>query len=145
MHACSVMSDSFWPYRHVKTMTISWTPHEACQVPQSMGFYRQEYWSGLPCPPSSRRSSWPSDRTHISCITGGFFTEEPLGKPMYLSIYIWHIYVSYIYTYIFTNFRDIKKYWYIASKAQIKKYLSFKGMLLLLLSHFSHVQLCVTL
>ena len=22
-----------------------------CQVPQSMGFSRQKYWSGLPCPP----------------------------------------------------------------------------------------------
>ena len=27
----------------------AWT--EACQVPLSMGFSRQEYWSGLPCPP----------------------------------------------------------------------------------------------
>ena len=24
----------------------------ACQAPLSMGFSRQEYWSGLPCPPS---------------------------------------------------------------------------------------------
>ena len=24
----------------------------ACQVPLSMGFSKQEYWSGLPCPPS---------------------------------------------------------------------------------------------
>ena len=24
----------------------------ACQVPLSMGFYRQEYWSGFPVPPS---------------------------------------------------------------------------------------------
>ena len=23
----------------------------ACQAPLSMGFSRQEYWSGLPCPP----------------------------------------------------------------------------------------------
>ena len=23
----------------------------ACQVPPSMGFFRQEYWSGLSCPP----------------------------------------------------------------------------------------------
>ena len=26
---------------------------------------------------SSRGSSWPKDRTHISCIAGGFFTAEP--------------------------------------------------------------------
>ena len=23
----------------------------ACQAPLFMGFYRQEYWSGFPCPP----------------------------------------------------------------------------------------------
>ena len=26
----------------------------ACQVPLSMGFSRQEYWSGLPCPPPGK-------------------------------------------------------------------------------------------
>ena len=29
-------------------MTL-WTV--ACQAPLAMGFSRQEYWSGLPCPP----------------------------------------------------------------------------------------------
>ena len=29
----------------------------------------------------SRGSSWPRDRTCISCIAGGFFTAEPPGKP----------------------------------------------------------------
>jgi len=28
---------------------IPWTV--ACQGPLSMGFFRQEHWSGLPCPP----------------------------------------------------------------------------------------------
>ena len=31
--------------------------------------------------PSSRGSSRPSGRSHVSCIAGGFFTAEPLGKP----------------------------------------------------------------
>ena len=30
--------------------------------------------------PFSRRSSWPRDQTWVSCIAGGFFTAEPLGK-----------------------------------------------------------------
>ena len=30
------------------TLAIPWTV--ACQVPLSMGFSRQEYWSGLPFP-----------------------------------------------------------------------------------------------
>ena len=28
----------------------------------------------------SRGSSWPRDRTHISCVTGWFFTAAPLGN-----------------------------------------------------------------
>ena len=33
-------------------MSSSATPWTvACQAPLSMGFARQEYWSGLPCPP----------------------------------------------------------------------------------------------
>ena len=39
MLGCSVVSDSATP-RPV-----------AHQVPLSMGFSRQEYWNGLPCPP----------------------------------------------------------------------------------------------
>ena len=34
---------------HVWLFVTLWTI--ACQVPLSMGFSRQEYWSGLPCPP----------------------------------------------------------------------------------------------
>ena len=31
--------------------------------------------------PSSRESSWSRNWTSISCIAGGFYTAEPLGKP----------------------------------------------------------------
>ena len=34
--------------------------------------------------PSSRRSSRPRDQTHVFCITGGFFTAEPEGMPLYI-------------------------------------------------------------
>ena len=34
----------------VSNSATLWTV--ACQAPQSMGFFRQEYWRGLPCPPS---------------------------------------------------------------------------------------------
>ena len=49
------MSDSF---------AAPWTM--AHQASLSMGFSRQEYWSGLPA--SSRGSSPPRDRTHLSYI-----------------------------------------------------------------------------
>ena len=32
------------------TFVTPWTV--ACQAPLSMGFSRQEYWNGLPCPPA---------------------------------------------------------------------------------------------
>ena len=34
---------------HVQLFVTPWTV--ARQVPLSVGFSRQEYWSGLPCPP----------------------------------------------------------------------------------------------
>ena len=45
----------------------------AHQAPLSMGFSRQEYWSGQPFL-SPGESSQPRDRTWISCISGRFFT-----------------------------------------------------------------------
>ena len=57
---------------------ILWTI--ACQAPLSLGFSRQEYWSGL-LVPSSKGSSWPRDRTSISYISGRFFMAETPEKP----------------------------------------------------------------
>ena len=34
-------------FSHVQLFATLWTV--ACQAPLSMGFSRQEYWSGLPC------------------------------------------------------------------------------------------------
>ena len=53
------------------TLWTLWTV--SSQAPLSMGFPRQEYWSGQPFP-SSRESSWPRDWTWISHIAGRFFT-----------------------------------------------------------------------
>ena len=64
----SVMSDSATP----------WTV--ASQAPLSMGFSRQEYWSGLPCPPLG-------DLTDPGIILGSLALQadsllsEPPGKP----------------------------------------------------------------
>ena len=35
-------------FSHVRLFATPWTV--ACQAPPSMGFFRQEYWSGLPFP-----------------------------------------------------------------------------------------------
>ena len=56
----------------------------AHQAPLSMGFSRQEYWSGLPFPP-------PGDLPHpgiklaspeVPALAGKFFTTEPPGNPL---------------------------------------------------------------
>ena len=54
MLSCSVMSDC---------VTL-WTV--ACQVPLSVGFFRQEYYSGLLCPPPG--DLLVRDQTLVSCI-----------------------------------------------------------------------------
>ena len=56
----------------------------ARQVPLSMGFSRQEYWSRLPFPsPGDLRD--PGDQTRVYCVAGRFFTAEPPGKPKFHS------------------------------------------------------------
>ena len=49
------------------------------QAPLSMGFARQEYWSGWPFS-SPGELPQPRDQTQVSCTASGFFTEPP-GKP----------------------------------------------------------------
>ena len=57
----------------VRLLVTPWTT--AYQAPPSMGFSRQEYWSGQwVAIPFFKESSWPSDWTHFSHIAGKFFT-----------------------------------------------------------------------
>ena len=66
------MSDSATP----------WTV--AHQDPLSMGFSRQEYWSGLPFP-SPENLPNPRIESASPALADGFFTTEPPGKPGNLS------------------------------------------------------------
>ena len=53
----------------------------ALQAPLSMGFCRQEYWSGLPFS-SPEDLPNPGIETSSPALAGGFFTSEPPGKPL---------------------------------------------------------------
>ena len=75
----------------------------AHQAPLSMGFPRQEYWSGLSCPPPRDLPDTGIDGTRVSYasyLVGGSFTtsatwEAPLGwvsDPF-------KIYIVYVYGY----------------------------------------------
>ena len=52
----------------------------ARQALLSMGFPRQEEWSGLPFP-SPGDPPDPGIKPMSPALAGGFFTTEPLGKP----------------------------------------------------------------
>ena len=60
----------------VQLFATLWTV--ACHAPLSMGFSREKYWSGLPCPPPG---DLPDPRaqigvSYIPCIGGRFFTSS---------------------------------------------------------------------
>ena len=61
-------------FSRVQLFETPWTV--AHQAPLSMGFSKQEYWSGLPCPPPG---DLPNPGTEPESLTspalaGGFFT-----------------------------------------------------------------------
>ena len=63
---------------HIQLFAIPWTV--ACQAPLSMGFPRQEYWSGLSFPsPGDLPNSGIEPAS--PALADGFFTTEPPGKP----------------------------------------------------------------
>ena len=69
-------------FSRVQLFVTPWTI--ALQVSLSMGFSRQEHWSGLPFPPPGDLPH-PGIKLNVSWgfwIAGGFFTAE--GKPCFL-------------------------------------------------------------
>ena len=75
MHVCPVMSDSLWPHG----LTV------ACQAPPSMGFSRQEHWSGLPfhSPGDLPHPGTEPTAPASPALAGGFSTSVLPGKPRY--------------------------------------------------------------
>ena len=68
-------------FSRVQLFVTLWTA--ARQVSLSMGFSRQEYWSGLPCPPPGDLPNPGIKPTSLMspALAGKFYTTEPPGKP----------------------------------------------------------------
>ena len=66
------------PLSHVQVFATLWTA--ACQAPLSMGFPRQEYWSGLPFPSLVHLPN-PRIKPMSPALAGGFFIAEPPSHP----------------------------------------------------------------
>ena len=68
LFSCYILSDSCVTW---------WTV--ACQAPLSMGFPRQEYWSGLPIPSPGYLPNRGNEPAYPA-LAGWFFTTEPPRK-----------------------------------------------------------------
>ena len=65
-------------FSHIRLFMTIWT------TPLSMGFSRQEYWSGLPCPPPRDLSDPGMEFMSLmsSALAGGSLPLAPPGKPL---------------------------------------------------------------
>ena len=59
------------PFSHVLLFAMLWTV--ACQAPLSMGFSRQEFWSGLPCPIQEDLPNSGIEPVSLVCALAGWF------------------------------------------------------------------------
>ena len=78
--------------RSLLLFATPWTV--AYQAPLSMGFSRQEYWSGVPSPCHPGDISWPRDQIWVSCTAGWHLTVRHQGNPcrtMLTKICSWNI------------------------------------------------------
>ena len=72
-------------FSHVRLFATLWTV--ARQAPLTMGFCRQEYWSGLPCPPPGDLSNPGIKPMFLKSpiLAGGFFTSSTSWEALSLS------------------------------------------------------------
>ena len=96
-------------FSSVQLCVTLWT--KAHQAPLFMGFSRQEYWSGLPCPPPR---DLPDPGTELTSLTspalvGKFFTSSATGKS-YVGCIYWY------FTILESSTGKILSYWFIHSK-----------------------------
>ena len=59
---------------HVRLFVTPWAV--ACQAPHFMGFFREEHWSGLPCPPPGDLPDPGIETVSLTspALAGRFFT-----------------------------------------------------------------------
>ena len=68
----------------VQLFLTPWTV--VLQAPLSMGFSRQEYWSGLPFP-SPGDLPYPGIKPGYPALQADALPSKPPGKPVYMYIY----------------------------------------------------------
>ena len=71
-----------------------------CQVPLSMGFFRQECWSGLPFPSPGALPD-PGIEPGSPALQADSLPTELSGNQQYIYLSIYHISAIYMYMYIY--------------------------------------------
>ena len=88
-------------FSHVRLFATPWTV--AYQAPPSIGFSRQEYWSGLPFPSPGDLPD-PGIKPRSPAFQADALTSEPRASVYMYTIYIYamciYMYTIYIYVYI---------------------------------------------
>ena len=102
----------YWACKHAQSLTHVWlfaTPWTVtCQAPLSVGFSRQEYWSGLPLPSPTightPEKTITEKDTHTPIFIAALFTIARTWKQSRgPSIDEWIKQLWYIYIYIYTQ------------------------------------------
>ena len=81
-------------FSHVRLFATSWTV--ALQAPLSVGFSRQEHWSGLPCPPPGDLPDPGAEAMYLMslALAGGFFTTSGTWEALnacLLCLFLWFV------------------------------------------------------
>ena len=101
---CMIVKSEVKSLSHVLLLVTPWTA--AHQAPPSMGFSRQEYWSGLPLPSpiwNTTRCNYPSGQTHNSRLARKIYTTEEnvpltddeMSGSSFMVIHIWKVFAFF--------------------------------------------------
>ena len=94
MHTC-VLSH----FSRTQLCVTLWTV--ACQAPLSMGFSRQEYWSGVPCPPPGDLPN-PGIEPQSPALQADSLPLSHQGSPplFHICMYIFNLYKYFLRVYL---------------------------------------------
>ena len=150
LHETNSVKFSFHFQSGVKCKSLSqvqlfMTPWTAtCQAPLSLGFSRQEYWSGLPFPSPGNLPN--PDGNQVYCIIGRFFTVWASREAIFLFLFCYKYFLIFLVmaSQIQPSFKNgllISKY------VGFLRYPSYYFLILILISplkaFFSEIALCV--
>ena len=106
MHACLSC------FSHVWLCVIPWTV--ACQAPLSMGFSRQEYWSGLPFPPPGDLPNPGIESTSLvsPALASGFFISSATWEVHFRSLITLILLLKLFCWFLYLMMRSILLTWF---------------------------------